>query len=336
MEVLPSRSAKVVVGHARPGIGTPRHGGDVEPEEGDEGDGEGEEELPWSVTSLALITDLDFLSGYSYCRPLRVTCQAVYSGYMPRTTESHRASDDHHHGMSLDDTSDFMNTLEYEIGFPRRPPRDVRRCRPLADRPRLLPRGPRAGVARGLRHDRGPGAGEGPTRPAAPSARSPTRSPTTGRRTDDALAEVNRAIRSRERDRARQGGRRRLGRPQPCRRPARRRPRPPRRPARPRDRGGHSERVRICANDTCRWVFFDAVAVRSPPLVRHGDAAATGPRRPATGPGRRRRPTAATERGRRVSARRARSAERALEERPDLGREPRHRLLVVRRREARR
>src|SRR4029078_11703098 len=69
------------------------------------------------VTSLAQITDLDFLSGYPYCRALRVTCQAVYSGYMPRTTESHRPSDDHHHGMSLDDTSDFMNTLEYESGF---------------------------------------------------------------------------------------------------------------------------------------------------------------------------------------------------------------------------
>ena len=36
---------------------------------------------------------------------------------MPRMTDGHVPSDDHHHGMSLDDTSDFMNTLEYESGF---------------------------------------------------------------------------------------------------------------------------------------------------------------------------------------------------------------------------
>ena len=35
--------------------------------------------------------------------------------------------------------------------------------------------------------------------------------------------------------------------------------------------GGHPERIRICANDTCRWVFYDASRTGAPPLVRHVD-----------------------------------------------------------------
>jgi hypothetical protein len=35
---------------------------------------------------------------------------------MPTKTGSHGASYDHHHPMSLEDTSDFMNTLELESG----------------------------------------------------------------------------------------------------------------------------------------------------------------------------------------------------------------------------
>src|SRR5688572_23530330 len=49
-------------------------------------------------------------------RPLRVTCQVLYSGYMPSKTIGHGASPDHHHEMSLDDTYHFLNTIELESG----------------------------------------------------------------------------------------------------------------------------------------------------------------------------------------------------------------------------
>jgi hypothetical protein len=64
-EVKVSRpgSAKVVVDHAWPRIGAEGDGSDVEPDEGDEGNSEGDDQFH-VVTSLAHITDLDFLSGY--------------------------------------------------------------------------------------------------------------------------------------------------------------------------------------------------------------------------------------------------------------------------------
>ena len=48
---------------------------------------------------------------------------------------------------------------------------------------------------------------------------------------------------------------------------------------------GRADRVRICANDTCRWVFYDESRGGPPAMVRHGDRAATGRRPPATGHG---------------------------------------------------
>ena len=58
-------------------------------------------------------------------------------------------------------------------------------------------------------------------------------------------------------DRARAGARRRQRRPPSRRRPDRRRPRPAGRPLVSELTAGHPERIRICASDTCQWVFYD-------------------------------------------------------------------------------
>jgi predicted RNA-binding Zn ribbon-like protein len=175
---------------------------------------------------------------------------------MPSTTASHRPSHDHHHDMSLDDTSDFMNTLELESGS-------------LVDRFATFDDAAHWLSERGICHEN--------LAPAALAASGLTETEALKKvrtvrgalrevadavahdrpPTDSALGEVNRAIRSRERVelvREPDGvsiGHSHVGDPlddalarlaDPLVREI---------------QSGRAERVRICANDTCRWVFFD-------------------------------------------------------------------------------
>lgn len=158
--------------------------------------------------------------------------------------------------MSLDDTSDFMNTLEYESGFL------VEHLVTFDDAAHWL-------TDRGFCHeDLSPAslATHGTTEAQAlekvrrvrgalrevADAVAHDRPPT-----DEALAEVNRAIRSRERvELVKEAdgvsvGHSHVGDPldDALARLAD--------PLVHEIQDGRSERVRICANDTCRWVFFD-------------------------------------------------------------------------------
>jgi predicted RNA-binding Zn ribbon-like protein len=175
---------------------------------------------------------------------------------MQMKTGGHGAAYDHHHPMSLEDTSDFMNTLELESGalvdrlasfddaarwlsergichedlapealaaFGRTPEEALERVRMVREALRE--------VADAVAHDRAP--------------------------SDEALAEVNRAIQSRERVelvREPDGvsvGHSHVGDPLDDAL------------ARLADplvyeiQNGRADRIRICANDTCRWLFFD-------------------------------------------------------------------------------
>jgi predicted RNA-binding Zn ribbon-like protein len=175
---------------------------------------------------------------------------------MPLTPGLHKASHDPNHEMSLEDTSDFMNTLELESGalvdrlasfddaarwlsergichedlapealaaFGRTPEEALERVRMVREALRE--------VADAVAHDRAP--------------------------SDEALAEVNRAIQSRERVelvREPDGvsvGHSHVGDPLDDAL------------ARLADplvyeiQNGRADRIRICANDTCRWLFFD-------------------------------------------------------------------------------
>jgi len=175
---------------------------------------------------------------------------------MPSKTTGHGASPDHHHEMSLDDTYHFLNTLELESGSL------VDRFTTFGDAAAFL-------VDRGVCHE-----GLDPTALAASGvsetealdkvrsvrgalrevahAVSEDRPPR-----DAALAEVNRAIASRERIelvRAPDGvsvGHSHVGDPlddalarlaDPLVREI---------------QSGRAERVRVCDNETCRWIFFD-------------------------------------------------------------------------------
>ena len=158
--------------------------------------------------------------------------------------------------MSLDDTSDFMNTLEYESGF-------------LVDHLVTFDDAAHWLTDRGFCHeDLAPAslAAYGTTEVQAlekvrrvrgalrevADAVAHDRPPA-----DEALAEVNRAIRSRERvELVKEAdgvsvGHSHVGDPldDALARLAD--------PLVHEIQDGRSERVRICANDTCRWVFFD-------------------------------------------------------------------------------
>jgi predicted RNA-binding Zn ribbon-like protein len=175
---------------------------------------------------------------------------------MPSRTGGHVASYDHHHVMSLEDTSDFMNTLELESGSL------VDRLSSFDDAARwLTERGichedlaPAALAAQGvspdqaLRKVRAVRAALREVADAVAHDRAPS---------DSALAEVNRAIRARERVelvREPDGvsvGHSHVGDPldDALARLAD--------PLVHEIQSGRSDRIRICANETCRWVFFD-------------------------------------------------------------------------------
>jgi len=175
---------------------------------------------------------------------------------MPLTTAGHAASQNHHHEMSLDDTYHFLNTIELESGSlvdhfvtfndaadwlvdrgvcheglePSALSAAGVTARDALERVRSV-RGALREVAHAVAEDRPP--------------------------SDDALAEVNRAIASRERIelvRAPDGvsvGHSHVGDPldDALARLAD--------PLVSEIQSGRAERVRVCANDTCRWIFFD-------------------------------------------------------------------------------
>src|SRR5262245_31545412 len=175
---------------------------------------------------------------------------------MPSKTGGHGASYDHHHAMSLEDTSDFLNTLELESGFL------VERLQTFDDAAHWL-------TDRGMCHeDLAPSAlanyGTTPdqalnkVRSVRAALREVADAVAHDRAPSDAaLAEVNRAIRSRERVelvREPDGvsvGHSHVGDPldDALARLAD--------PLVHEIQNGRADRVRICANDTCQWVFFD-------------------------------------------------------------------------------
>jgi predicted RNA-binding Zn ribbon-like protein len=175
---------------------------------------------------------------------------------MPSANTGHRPSRDHHHEMSLDDTFDFLNTIELESGS-------------LVDRFATFDDAAAWLIARGVCHSgRGPAAlrpsGVGDeaalerVRTVRAALRDVAHAVSHGGPPDDAsLAEVNRAIASRERIelvRSPDGvsvGHSHVGDPldDALARLAD--------PLVHEIGAGRSERIRICANDTCRWVFFD-------------------------------------------------------------------------------
>ena len=240
----------------------------------------------------------------TYCRPLRVTCQVLYSGYMPSKTAGHGASQDHHHEMSLDDTYNFLNTIELESGA-------------LVDRFATFDDAAAWLVDRGVCHEN--------LEPAALAAfgRDRGRALARVRSVRGALREVAHAVaedRLRRTLRSRRstgrsgresgsswcGPRRCISRPQPCRRPARRRARAPGRPA---GQGDPVGPLRARPRLRQRHVPLDLlrrVAVAASAAGATWRAAATGPRRPATGRGRR-RPLAGEPGGRYVAGTRSNS-----------------------------
>lgn len=175
---------------------------------------------------------------------------------MPSINTEHRPSRDHHHEMSLDDTFDFLNTIELESGS-------------LVDRFQTFDDAAAWLIGRGVCHSgRGPaalrpaGVGDDEALARVNAVRAALRdvahAVSHGRPpSDDALAEVNRAIASRERIELVQSadgvsvGHSHVGDPLDDAL------------ARLADPlvleigAGRSDRIRICANETCRWVFFD-------------------------------------------------------------------------------
>ena len=175
---------------------------------------------------------------------------------MPLTSTEHRPSRDHHHEMSLDDTFDFLNTIELESGS-------------LVDHFESFDDAATWLIGRGVCHSgRGPAAllapGVGPddalarVRTVRGALREVAHAISHERPADtSALAEVNRAIGARERIElvgAPDGasvGHSHVGDPldDALARLAD--------PLVHEIGAGRSDRVRICANDTCRWVFYD-------------------------------------------------------------------------------
>jgi predicted RNA-binding Zn ribbon-like protein len=172
------------------------------------------------------------------------------------TNTEHRPSRDHHHGMSLDDTFDVLNTIELESGS-------------LVDHFETFEDAADWLIGRGVCHSgRGPAAlrpqGVGDdealarVRTVREALRDVAHAVSHGRPADpDSLAEVNRAIAARERIelvRSPDGvsvGHSHVGDPldDALARLAD--------PLVHEIGAGRADRVRICANDTCRWVFFD-------------------------------------------------------------------------------
>jgi predicted RNA-binding Zn ribbon-like protein len=168
----------------------------------------------------------------------------------------HRPTYDHHHGMSLEDTSDFMNTLELESGS-------------LVDRLATFDDAAHWLSERGICHENlAPAAlaiyGVTPEQALAKvrSVRQALREVADAVAhdrppSDAALAEVNRAIRSRERVELVKEpdgvsvGHSHVGDPldDALARLAD--------PLVHEIQNGRADRVRICANDSCRWMFFD-------------------------------------------------------------------------------
>src|SRR5690349_8468318 len=175
---------------------------------------------------------------------------------MTLTTGLHKASHDHNHEMSLKDTSDFMNTVELELVF-------------LVDHLVTFEDAAHWLIDRGFCHEDlsiASLAAYGATEPSAlgkvKTVRDALREVADadahdGPPNDEALAEVNRAIRSRERvELVKEAdgvsiGHSHVGDPldNALARLAD--------PLVQEIQSGRSDRVRICANDTCRWVFFD-------------------------------------------------------------------------------
>jgi predicted RNA-binding Zn ribbon-like protein len=171
----------------------------------------------------------------------------------PRTV--HGASRDHTHELSLEDTFDFLNTIELEDGFlddhfvSFRDAADwlldrgvVHRWRAAANRPTGAAADDalaRIRSVRGALREVSDAVVHG--RPADPSA----------------LAEVNRALQARERIELVQAadgvsvGHSHVGDPidDALARLAE--------PLVDEIQAGNADRVRICANDTCRWIFYD-------------------------------------------------------------------------------
>jgi predicted RNA-binding Zn ribbon-like protein len=174
---------------------------------------------------------------------------------MTSTGTVHGASRDHAHELSLEDTFDFLNTIELEDGF-------------LDDH--FISFGDAAEwlLDRGVVH-RWRAAANRPTGAAADEALARIRSVrgalrevsdavVHGRPADPAaLAEVNRALQARERIElvpAADGvsvGHSHVGDPidDALARLAE--------PLVDQIQAGNADRVRICANDTCRWIFYD-------------------------------------------------------------------------------
>lgn len=175
---------------------------------------------------------------------------------MALTNTEHRPSRDHHHEMSLDDTFDFLNTIELESDA-------------LVDQFKTFDDAAHWLIARGVCHSargaaalRPKGVGDDEALARVRSVRAALRevahAVSDGRPPDqDSLAEVNRAIAARERIelvRAPDGvsvGHSHVGDSldDALARLAD--------PLVGEIRAGRSDRVRICANDTCRWVFYD-------------------------------------------------------------------------------
>ena len=168
---------------------------------------------------------------------------------MTTATLSHGASRDHQHEMSLDDTFDFMNTLELEDGSL------VDRFTAATDATRWL-------ADRGLIHVDAASADGSRALARVRSVREALREvahAVAERRVADAaaIAEVNRAIQARERvelvaeSDGVSVGHSHVGDPidDALARLAD--------PLVHEIAHGNGDRVRICANDTCQWVFFD-------------------------------------------------------------------------------
>jgi len=172
------------------------------------------------------------------------------------TNTKHRPSGDHNHEMSLDDTFDFLNTIELESGS-------------LVDHFETFDDAAGWLIGRGICHSgRGPAAlrpqgvddeeALARVRIVRAALRDVAHAVSHGRPADpDALAEVNRAIAARERIelvRSPDGvsvGHSHVGDPldDALARLAD--------PLVHEIGAGRADRVRVCANDTCRWVFFD-------------------------------------------------------------------------------
>jgi len=175
---------------------------------------------------------------------------------MTLTTGLHKASHDHNHEMSLEDTSDFMNTVELESGS-------------LVDHLVTFEDAAHWLIDRGFCHEdlsiaslAAYGATEASALGKVKTVRDALREVADAVAhdrppNDEALAEVNRAIRSRERvELVKEAdgvsiGHSHVGDPldDALARLAD--------PLVQEIQSGRSDRVRICANDTCRWVFFD-------------------------------------------------------------------------------